>query len=276
MKDERQNHQRVFGETPEMFAVRVARTLTGLKEDRPMKKGISGAFITVIVLILLCAAAVAAVNGVGLEWFYKNIFPNHPLPEDLGSRIQSELFDTAEHPLLSIKVESAAWLPKGYDRNFPDAYLLEVLVSVRPKDPEKYEVHAWDSLNDDGERENRELDFITTPKGMGPVSEVMLDPKKALLLYGKQPITYLTGSGHGMGLGPGICIYAYDPDGNLLVYCSYPISDDAYNSIRTMYADGENSITLHYKDESWLWNAGGAMAGFVQSGSAAFTVKLPE
>ena len=274
MKDERMNHHDMFGETPEIFAVRIAHTLKDLKEDRPVKKSFSGVLIIAIILMLLCAAALAAVNEVGLEWFYKNIYSNHPLPEDMDNHIQNGIVQTADHPLLDLKVESVAWIPKGYDINHPEDELLEILISIQPKDPAKYEVHSWEDMSADGYGDDRY--FITTPKGTGPIQKVMLDPDKALLLYGGHTVTYLVSGSNSLGLSPAESGNDYGPDGNMLYYCKYHISDKELHAMKTLYADASDMITLHYKDDSWFFNAQGAEKGLVQSGSIAFTVKLPD
>jgi hypothetical protein len=277
MKDEHLTHQRLFGKTPQNFSLRVEQTLHGLKEEKTMKKGISGVLVTALVLLVLCAAAFAAVQGIGLDWFYKNVYSNRPLPSNVDKAIQNDIAQTSVHPLLDMKVESAVWLPKGYDANSPEDRVLEILVSIKPKDPTLYEVHPWDSMNADGYRDERKEDYIQTPKGMGPVEEMMTDPKKTLLLFGGQtdhPFTVYNSPG--FMLFPSVWYSSHDPEGNVLFYYSCPINDTLLDCMRARYANAENMITLNYSDSSWLWNAKGYTKGNTQEGSITFQIKLPE
>lgn len=273
MKDKYLTHQRLFGQTPQDFSLRMVQTMNGLKEERTMKKGISGVLVIALMMLVLCAAAFAAVQGIGLDWFYKNAYSNRSLPSNIDKIIQNELAQTSEHPLLDMRAESAVWLPKGYDANSPEDRILEILVSVRPKDPALYEVHPWFSMNDDGLREDRKEDFIQTPKGMGPVQEMMMDPKKTLLLYGGLNDTPFTVNN--MPIPLSVYYYSHDPEGNVLCYFSCILNDTYFDRIKT-HADAGNMITIDYKDSSWLYNAQGDTNGKTQEGNITFQIKLPE
>lgn len=273
MRDENLTHRSLFGQTPQDFYLRMERTLIGLKEEKTMKKGISGALVAVLVLLVLCAAAFAAVQSIGLDWYYKNIYSNRPLPSNVDQAIQNDITQTSEHPLLDMKVESAVWLPKGYDANSPEDRLLEVLISVKPKDPALYEVHPWFSMNADGLRDERKEDYIQTPKGMGPVQEMMIDPNKKLLLYGG--LNDLPFTVNNMPIPHSVYDYSHDPEGNVLCYFSCILNDAFFARMKT-HANTGNMITIDYKDSSWLYNAKGDTKGKTQEGSITFQVKLPE
>jgi len=276
MKDKYLTHQRLFGQTPQDISLRIEHTLNILKEDKPMKKGISGVLIIAIVLLLLCAAAVAAVQGGGLDWFYKHIWHIPTLPDDAYEDIQNDLPQNANHPLLNLIVESAVWLPKEYDMNYPEERTLEILVSATPKDPSKYEVHPWQNLNGDGYRDDRKVDYLETKKGVSPIGEAMTDPKKALLLYGSQREDLL-GMPHSLGVEFPISFYwdTYDDAGNILRYISFHISDSLVDRM-SKYANRNSLISLLYADYSWLWNAQGDTAGHTQYGTVSFQIMLPK
>jgi hypothetical protein len=253
--------------------LRLECTLAGLKEKKKMKKGASGVLVAALVLLVLCAAAFAAVQGIGLHWYYRNIYSNRSLPSNVDQAIQNDIAQASEHPLLDMKVESAVWLPKGYDAKSPEDRILEILISVRPKDPALYEVHPWDSMNADGGRDERGEDYIQTPKGVGPVQEMMIDPNKTLLLYGglnDPPFTV-----NNMPIPLSVDDYSHDPEGNVLCYFICVLNDTYFDRIKS-HADAGNMITIDYKDSSWLYNAQGDTNGKTQEGSITFRVKLPE
>ena len=275
MKDERLSHQHVFGETPEIFTARVTRTLTDVKEDKSMKKGFSGALIAAVVLMLLCAAALAAVNGVGLDWFYKNIFHTPTLPENVDQIMQSDIPQETieENPFLNLKVESAVWLPKEYDMNYPNERTLEVLFSATPKDPTQYEVHPWQNLNGDGDNG---ADVLQTKKGHGPIHDMMTDFNKKLLLFGTYREDLLTMPNTlGVEFSTSFFHHSYDDAGNALCYFSFHMSDSMIDRLKT-YADDNNMVSLLYTDYSWLWNEQGDTVGHTQKGTVSFQIKLPE
>lgn len=274
MKDEHMTHQCLFGQTPQDFSMKMVQTLNGLKEEKTMKKGISGALVAVLVLLILCAAAFAAVQSIGLDWYYKNIYSNRSLPSNVDQTIQNDIAQTSIHPLFNMKVESAVWLPKGYDANSPEDRLLEILISVKPKDPSLYEVHPWDSMNADGERDERKEDYILTPKGMGPIQEMMIDPGKTLLLYGGKNDLPFTVDNTPIPLS--VYDYSHDPEGNVLCYFSCIMNDVLIDRMNARYANDGNMITIDYKDSSWLWNAKGDTKGNTQDGGITFQIGLPE
>jgi hypothetical protein len=275
MKDEQLTHRNLFGETPQIFSMRITHTLTDLKGEKKMKKSIGGILIIAIVLMVLCAAALAAVGGFGLDWLFKDMYSNHPLPENVVKLIQNDIVQTADHPLLDLKVESTIFMPEGLDTEFPKDHLLEFLVSIQPKDPAKYEVHSWDNMNTDGYRDERNEDYITTQKGTGPIRDMMQDPEKSLLLYGGRAVISLYAGNHSMGLAP-IEWYCYDPNGVLIYYCVCPITDKELNAMKAVYADADHTITLHYTDISRQWNIDKGTVSNMQNASITFTVKLPD
>ena len=275
MRDEHLTHQDLFGETPENFTLSVEHTLNGLTEERSMKKGISGILIIALVLLLLCAAAFAAVQGGGLDWFYKHIFHIPTLPKDVDQQIQNDIHQTVteDHPLLNLKVESAVWLPKDYDMNYPDERTLEILFSASPKDPDRYEVHPWQDLNGDGDHGE---DTLGTGKGTGPIREMMTDPLKSLLLFGTYREDLLTMPGAmGVAFSWSFCHHTYDDAGSMLCYFSFHMSDSMIEHMRK-YADKDGMVSLLYTDYSWLWNEQGDTYGHTQKGSVSFQIKLPE
>ena len=275
MRDEHLTHQRLFGQTPKDFSLRIERTLNRLKGDRPMKKRIGGALIIAAMLLLLCAAAVAAVQGSGLEWFYAHVFRAPTMPDNVDQTIQNEICQTVveEHPLLHLRVESAVWLPKEYDLNYPSERTLEVLFFAAPKDSSEYEVHPWMELNRAGAYGE---DTLCTQKGSGPVREVMTNPGKTLLLFSPDSDALLTMAGsQGIKLPISFCYHTYDDAGNILGYFSFHISDDLIDTLKT-YADKGGVVSLLYTDRSWLWNKQGDQEGLTHKGTVSFQIKLPD
>jgi hypothetical protein len=256
------DRRKLFGETPMEFTMQVERTLDGLKEERPVRKGIGGILVTAALLLMLCAAALAATQG-GLNWFYKSIFHMPTLPKNVGELIQNDIPQTAEHPLLNLAVQSAVWLPTGYDPNYPEGRSLEILVSAAPKEPSAYEIHPWDAWEEAGKP--------------SPDFEWMDDPKKQLLLFGSGTGEYFLAPKDmpRLQLPLSFSHVTRDEQGDVLCYYSFHIGASYMNLIRGL-ADPQGRVSLIYMDYSLLWNREDKTKNTSQKGTVTFTVSLPE
>lgn len=277
MRDERLKHRRLFGEAPQGFTLRMERTLSGLPEKRRPRRSGRAILLAACLTLLLSGAALAAVQSGGLKWFYEKVFHAPPMLKDAMEDIQDGLPQRAEHPLLDLWVESAVWLPKDYDLNYPEDVTLEILTLAFPKDPGRYELHPMDKLDPDGLRDEREEDYLETEKGFGPVEEMMADPRKELLLYCSSP--------ESMTLAPEkdpsvrLCVSFYyqtmDEAGKVASYFSFHVPDAQLARLKGL-ADANGAVTMVYTDFSWLYNKEGNKANGTRQGTVVFTMRLPE
>lgn len=282
--------EQVYGPIPEVVARRLAYTLENLEEEPRMKKR-SISVLVAVLLLVLAGLAYAAVTG-GLQWYYKTYVDyGGRLPQDVAQRIQEDIpQETRENPLVNITVVGAAWLGQGLDPNAPDNEVLDILIRASVKDPDRYEMVHSGAIDTDGVRgEEERLEhplyahradeaWLWANGTHGPVDQVMRDPSKELLLFGKEhtaPGVEEMWAEWAQGVPPAVSSYMLQDEetGEVVANYSLSFSPKAMEDLRE-HADQEGYVTLVYR--SWA-------GPFVdrdpnpqgETGLTAFRVKLP-
>lgn len=185
---------RAYGPTPQLFTDRIDDTLYSLKEDAPVNAKrftLRTALIAALILLLLCGIAYAIVAMQGQEWYYNNRFTayqehepdkHQAIMDNLQTEVpQEESLDT--QGLVTVAVQDYAWVP--------EQNLFTLSLAARPTQDDEYELYSIYALDTDGanvgeidpdDPESRMEHWLWTNKGFGLPQDVMDDPGKRLLL----------------------------------------------------------------------------------------------
>lgn len=284
---QRIERERVFGPTPEIVKRRLRHTLHHVEEEPPMKKR-SIPILVFVLLLVLAGIAYAAVTG-GLRSYYENRFNyGDRLPEDVEQRIQTDIPQSGDgNPLAQVTVTDAAWLGKGLDINAPDSETLDIHINATVKDPDTYEMVDGPSIDVDaarGEDERREHPeygdradeaWLWAYGTHGPLDQVMKDPGKQLLLFGRVADGDLWLEGDEETPLP---IASYDlfvdaETGAVAVNYTLQFTDGELAALRT-HADADGYVKLVY--QSWAAPfTDGAQASEGEVGTTTFSIHLP-
>ena len=176
---------RAFGETPELFSRRIDDTLRDLtEEEKPVKRfTLRTALITALIFILLCTAAYAIVSGQGLSWYYDNRYTalQETNPEGYNEILQNLQTDVPQEEssdtdnIVRVTVQDYAWAK--------DTGIFTLSLAAVPNDPDHVELHPAGNMNADGWDDERTVNWLWTDKGFGLPADVMTDPTKQLMLF---------------------------------------------------------------------------------------------
>lgn len=195
MRLEQERLKRLYPDMEEGFALRMEELIHSLplqKEEKRMKRlALSTVLVWALLTVLLCATAYAVITY-GMEWYYNNrltAYQEHE-PEKYAAimeHMQADLPQTVEGcSLVDIQVAEASWAESEN--------VLVVSLKALPADSAVYELHPMWNLDPDGaymgrdyvpdpsgESEERNMHWLWTAEGFGPV-EKMVAPGKQLLL----------------------------------------------------------------------------------------------
>lgn len=195
MRLEQERLKRLYPEMDEGLALRMEKLVHSLplqKEEKRVKRlALRTAVVWVLLTVLLCATAYAVITY-GLDWYYNNRFTAYQEHEPekyaaIMEHMQSDLPQTAEGcAQVDIRVAEASWAE--------EENLLVVSLKALPVNPAVYELHPMWNLDPDGaymgkdwvpasnaDSEERNIHWLWTENGFGPV-EKMVAPGKQLLL----------------------------------------------------------------------------------------------
>lgn len=136
----KRNWKGAFGPTPEAFTESISFALRKVKEKQPVKKIKAATVLAISMIILLMAAvAYAAATQWGLFSFMEYRYDQKMPPEAQGA-LQTNLPQTGgEEADVTIKVREALY----------DGQQMHVIVEVRPKEPDKVLLMAFDAMPED-------------------------------------------------------------------------------------------------------------------------------
>ena len=184
---------RAFGNTPQLFSERIDDTLRDLKEDAPVKRfTIRTAIVVLLIALFVCGIAYAIVVFQGQEWYYSNRFMAYQeyepqkyqaIMENLQTQVPQEGTQDAGG-LVTMAVQDYSWAN--------EQRVFTLSMAARANNPQEYELHPRMALDTDGlwcgdeldpdEPESRSEHWLWTEKGFGLPEDVMTDPSKKLLL----------------------------------------------------------------------------------------------
>lgn len=183
-----------FGRTPEAFSGRISHTLRHLEEEKPMKRLTLRTVAATILIIALLGGIACAVVFQGMEWYYNNRFTAYQQHEPekheaIMSHLQNiQVQEGAEDALVAVEIREASWVPEHQ--------MLVISLAAVARQADRMELHPEWNLDADGsyvgkayldayadDPEARGEHWLWTRDGFGPVSEVMTDPSKQLLLF---------------------------------------------------------------------------------------------
>lgn len=196
MKLDQERLKRLYPDMEESFALRMEELVRGLplqKEEKRVKRlALSTVLVWALLTALLCATAYAVITY-GLDWYYSNrltAYQEHE-PEKYAAimeHMQSDLLQTVEGcASVDIQVAEASWAE--------EENVLVVSLRARPAEPAVYELHPMWNLDPDGaymgktfvpdpsgDSEERNVHWLWTEEGFGPVEERIAPGKQLLLL----------------------------------------------------------------------------------------------
>lgn len=185
-----------FGPTPASFGQAMQRALSQCTAQQkktarraPMKVALIAA-----VLVLVCGAALAAVNSYGVDWWFtsrwgyiRRLYPD--IYKQALNHLQTDIPQECVPQMdgLRVNIAEAAYVPsEGL------TYIAIEVENLRPE----YELHSeWNMDVDGGLGEEHDVHWLWTEKGFGVPEEVMDDPAKKLLLYDENRL-YIAGVDH--------------------------------------------------------------------------------
>lgn len=241
-----------------------------------------------VLLVVLAGVAVAAITG-GLKTYYENRFDyGGRLPEDVEQRIQTDIPQSGEgNPLANVTVAGAAWLGKGLDIDNPDNETLDINIHATVKDPGKYEMVHGMAIDVDcarGEDERREHPvygdradeaWLWAYGTYGPLEQVMKDPSKQLLLFGRvsDGDLWIDGAQDEPLPMPSYDLLVDDETGDVVVLYSFRFNVSELEALRK-HADADGYVKLMY--QSWAAPfVDGSASQEGEIGTTTFSVKLP-
>lgn len=212
-KELRKQLQNVYGDVPPATHAAFQRALSSPEQTRgetTVKKRIAAVPVLVVLLVLLAGgAAYAAVSQV-MDWYYTNWFDMKELdPEQYETMMSHVLTDipqsSTEDDLVRVRVPEAILVPADAQsastftgrEEEGEKWMRSVSVLAAPVDGDAVELHPYWNLDPDGsylggdydpdadygeDSEERPDHWLLTEKGFGPVTEMMEDPSKQLVL----------------------------------------------------------------------------------------------
>jgi len=190
----RDDLDRAYGPTPQVFTDRIDDALRSCKEDEPVNvKRFTKrtAVIAVLIALLLCGIAYAIVATQGQEWYYNNRFTAYQehepdkqqaILDNLQTEVPQEESSDAQG-LINVVVQDYSW---AAEQN-----VFTLSIAARALSDAEYELYAlWDldvdgccvSTIDPNDPDSRTEHWLWTPNGCGLPEDVMNDPSKQLLL----------------------------------------------------------------------------------------------
>jgi hypothetical protein len=225
----RNDLDRAFPETPQVFSERIDQTLRQIKEEKPVKKITLKAVLAAAMITLLAAGAAYAVISLGQEWYFNTRFTAYQEhePEKHKAIMDNLTMDITQEntgeaaKLVNLRVQDASWAA--------EQKVLTISYAASSLNPEKDEMYALWELDQDGswtlqpdpdDPDSRTEHWLFTQKGGGIPRDVMKDPAKRLLLIDPMREVYIGKTDVAMPMwmsdiltspeGPVICLQEFD------------------------------------------------------------------